>query len=182
MKDSKHINAEGKTFKDFMNGKIDLIKNQKPTAYDFNNHLSTVFTEVRLKQYIEIRSIDTCEWDCHCSGPAFYTGLIYGALDEAFEIIQNWNIYDVLNAYAEAPKKGLNTVINNKKLLEWGKIFLKLSKQGLQKRSFINDNGKDESIFLRNIESILANNETKADIIIKKFLTHKNLDFLYEKI
>ena len=182
LKDSKHINAEGKTFKDFMNGKIDLIKNQKPTTYDFNNHLSTIFTEVRLKQYIEIRSIDTCEWDCHCSGPAFYTGLIYGALDEAFEIIQNWNVYDVLNAYAEAPKKGLNTIINNKKLLEWGKIFLKLSKQGLQKRSFINDNGKDESIFLRNIESILANNETKADIIKKKFLTNKKLEFLYEKI
>ena len=74
------------------------------------------------------------------------------------------------------------TIINNKTLLEWGKIFFKLSKAGLEKRSIKNKNGKDESIFLKSIESILKNNKTKADIAIEKFNKNKSLDFIYEKI
>ena len=181
LKGTKHVNAAGGTFKDFMEGKLDVLKNKKPTIQDFKNHLSTIFTEVRLKQYIEIRSLDTCEWDCHCGGPAFYMGLLYANLDEALEIINKWSIADVLNAYVKAPKDGLNTVINNKTLLEWGKIFLQLSKEGLQKRSIKNKEGSEESIFLRSVENILNNNETKAEISIKRFNEGNGLEFLYDK-
>ena len=72
-------------------------------------------------------------------------------------------------------------VIENKTILEWGKIFLSLSRKGLEKRSIKNDAGKDESIFLRSVENILANEKTKAEITIEKFQKNKNLDFLYEK-
>ena len=81
----------------------------------------------------------------------------------------------------EAPKKGLNTIISGKTILEWGKIFLSLSKKGLEKRSVKNDLGKDESIFLRSVEDILTNNKTKADMTIEKFKKDNNLEFLYEK-
>ena len=135
------------------------------------------FTEVRLKKYIEIRSLDTCEWDCHCGSPAFYVGLLYGNLNEAFDTVNKWKASDVINAYIEAPKKGLNTVLNNKTLLEWSKIFLNLSKKGLKKRSIKNDSGKDESIFLRNVESILTNNKTKAEVTIEKF--QKDLSLIH---
>ena len=178
--DRTHLKPVGKTFKNFMEGKIVELNNQKPTIRDFQNHLSTIFTEVRLKKYIEIRSLDTCEWDCHCGGPAFYTGLLYGALDEALEIINKWNVNDVLNAYIDSPKKGLNTLINNKTILEWGKIFLELSKKGLIKRSMINSEGRDETIFLRSVEEILKLNKTKAEIIIEKIKLNKNMEFLYE--
>jgi len=181
IKDSNYLNATGKTFKDFMEGNLSIVNNMKPTIRDFKNHLATIFTEVRLKQYIEIRSLDTCEWDCHCGGPAFYAGLLYSNLDEAYDIISKWNISEVLNAYINAPKKGLNTLIENKTILEWGKIFLSLSRKGLEKRSIKNDAGKDESIFLRSVESILTNEKTKAEITIEKFKKNKNLDFLYEK-
>jgi len=180
LKNSNYYETEGKTFKDFMDGKL-LKINAKPDITDFKNHLGTIFTEVRLKQYIEVRSLDTCEWDCHCGGPAFYVGLLYGNLDSAYEIISKWEVSDILNAYIDAPKKGLNTIINNKTILEWGKIFLNLSKKGLEKRSLKNDSGKDESIFLRSVESILNNNKTKADITIEKFKNKKDLGFLYEK-
>jgi glutamate--cysteine ligase len=181
VKNSKHFKAEGKTFKNFMEGKLEILNNKKPNINDFKIHLSTIFTEVRLKQFIEIRSLDTCEWNCHCGGPAFFTGLLYESLNEACDIINQWKPSEVLNAYIEAPKKGLNTVINNKTLLEWGKIFLNLAQKGLENRSFKNSSGKDESIFLRSIESILANNKTRADIIIEKFKNNNSLEFLYEK-
>jgi glutamate--cysteine ligase len=108
--------------------------------------------------------------------------LIYGNLDEALEIIKQWNISEVLNAYIEAPKKGLNTIINNKTLLEWGNFFLNLASDGLKKRSIKNSNGIDESIFLRNVEAVLKNNKSKANVTIEKFKKKKNLEFLYEKL
>ena len=181
-KNGNHFRSQGETFKDFMEGKISILKNQKPNIKDFETHLATIFSEIRLKKYIEIRSLDTCEWDCHCGGPAFYTGLIYGNLEESLEIINKWEISEVLNAYVEAPKKGLKSIINNKTLLEWGKIFLNLAKKGLEKRSIKNSNGKDETIFLRNVESVLNNNKSKAITAIEKFKDKKSLKFLYEKI
>jgi|TARA_B100000315_G_scaffold223785_1_gene228879 glutamate--cysteine ligase len=180
LQNSKYINTAGKTFKDFINGNIKEIENKKPTFKDFETHLATIFTEVRLKKYIEIRSLDACEWDCHCAGPAFYTGLLYGNLDEAYEVINKWNKLDVMNAYLEAPKKGLGTMINNKSILEWSKILLNLSKKGLQKRNIKNKSGKDESIFLKNIENTLLDKKTKAEKTIEDFNEKKGIDFFYE--
>ena len=181
LNNSNYLKGEGKTFKDFMEGKLETLNNRKPNIKDFDNHLTTIFTEVRLKRFIEIRSLDTCEWDCHCSGPAFYAGLLYGSLNEAFHIIDKWDVIEVLNAYKDVLEKGLNTIINNKTLLEWGKIFLELAREGLEKRSIKNNTGKDESIFLRNIENILNNNKSRAFVTIEKFKNNNNLEFLYEK-
>ncbi len=162
-KGNQHIFSKNKTFKDFMNGKIQEINNNLPTLNDLEIHLSTIFTEVRLKNYLEVRSLDACEWDCHCAGPAFFTGLVYGKLDEALDVIKNWKIDNVLNAYLEAPKKGLKTEINGKSILYWGKVFLNLSKEGLVSRNYLNSKGNDETVFLKNIENILKNNKTKAE-------------------
>jgi len=175
---NKHISVKNKTFKDFMDGKL---KKNKPSIKDLQNHLSTIFTEVRLKQYLEIRSLDTCEWSCHCSGPAFYLGLLYQNLDASLDIIKNWDVKEVLNAYKESPKKGLSTIIQNKSLLEWGKIFLKLSEEGLQKRSIRNNKGIDETVFLSSIKNTLINNKTKAELAIQNYKNLKSFDFLYGK-
>ena len=75
-KNEKYISGNKYTFKDFMDGKIKEIDNRIPDEIDLSNHLSTIFTENRLKKYIEIRSMDTCGWDCLCAGPAFFVGLI----------------------------------------------------------------------------------------------------------
>ena len=107
--------------------------------------------------------MDACEWDCHCAGPAFLIGLIYGNLESTISIINKWKKEDVLNAYIEAPKKGLNTIINNKKILDWLRIFYDISKNGLEKRKELNKTKRDESIFLNNIKQILDDKKTKAD-------------------
>ena len=167
-KANKVVAAKGKTFNDYMLGNIKEIKKQKPKEKDLEVHLSTIFTELRLKKYIEIRSLDACEWDCHCAGPAFYTGLIYSNLEESLDIIKNWKIDDILNAYLEAPKKGLKTEINKKSIRHWGKVFFKLSKKGLIYRNELNKKKSNETIFLKNIEFILNENQTKAEQIIKK--------------
>ena len=75
-RDGKYISGKNYTFKDYMNGKIPEVENKLPTENELSTHLGTIFTENRLKKYIELRSMDACGWDCLCSGPAFNTGLI----------------------------------------------------------------------------------------------------------
>jgi len=168
-KNNDHKNLNNKTFGDFMKGSLSEVNNHLPTFEDLELHLSTIFTEIRLKKYIEMRSLDACEWDCHCAGPAFYTGLIYGKLDESLDLIKDWKSGDVLKAYLDAPKKGLKTEINGKSILEWGKILLNISNKGLIGRNFKNKTGNDETIFLKNIEQILQQNKTKAEKTLENF-------------
>ena len=162
-----HISPNKKKFKNFMDGKIEEIEDRLPETKDLEIHLSTIFTELRLKNYLEIRSLDACEWDCHCAGPAFFTGLIYGKLEETLDLIKNWKSKDILNAYLEAPKKGLKTQIENKTILEWSKIILNLSKDGLIERNKKNKKGNDESIYLKNIENVIKDEKTKAEITLE---------------
>jgi len=168
-KNKEHKNLNNKTFGDFMKGSLPEVNNYLPTLEDLELHLSTIFTEIRLKKYIEMRSLDACEWDCHCAGPAFYTGLIYGKLDESLDLIKDWKSEDVLKAYLDAPKKGLKTEINGKSILEWGKLLLNISNRGLIDRNFKNKTGNDETIFLKNIEQILQQNKTKAEKTLENF-------------
>ena len=83
-----------------------------------------------------------------------------------------------MEAYLKAPKKGLNTLLHNKKLIEWGKIFLDLSKRGLEKRNEINKSGKNETIYLKHLEEIINNKKTRAEMLIEQFNKTKNLNFL----
>ncbi len=177
-KNEKYYSPNGQTFKDFINGNLSFLKGQKPTLEDFENHLGTIFTEIRLKQVIEFRSLDTCNFGCICNGPSFFTGLIYGSLDETYEIIKNWKKEEVMEAYLNAPKQGLNTLLSNKKLIDWGRIFLELSKKGLEKRNELNKSGKNEIIYLSHIEEIINNKKTRAEMLIEQFNKTKNLNFL----
>jgi len=148
---------------------------------DLATHLSTIFTENRLKKYIELRSMDTCGWDCLCSGPAFNVGMLYGNLDEVYEIISNWDKNKIINAYLEAPMKGFNTQLMGKDLLYWANTFLNLSNKGLENRDILNKNGKNEAVFLNHLKKVIENKITNADHMISKFSKTEDLSELYDK-
>ena len=176
-----YISGKKYIFKDFMDGKIDEIGNRLPTENDLTTHLSTIFTENRLKKYIELRSMDTCGWDCLCSGPAFNIGMLYGNLDEVYEIISNWNKDKIINAYLDAPQKGFNTQLMGKDLLYWASTLLNLSKKGLENRDILNKHGKNETVFLDHLQKVIENKTTNADHMINKFSKNEDLNELYDK-
>ena len=176
-----YISGQKYSFGDFMNKKIDEIENRLPKENDLSNHLSTIFTENRLKKYIEIRSMDTCGWDCLCSGPAFYIGILYGNLDEVYDLISNWENDKIINAYLEAPQKGFNTQLMGKDLLYWASILLELSKKGLENRDILNKSKKNETLFLNHLQQIIDNKKTNADHMINKFSKNEDLNELYDK-
>ena len=179
--DKEYLSGKSYTFLDFMNGKIKEINNKLPTEDDLATHLSTIFTENRLKKYIELRSMDTCGWDCLCSGPAFNTGILYGNLDETFELISKWDKNKIINAYFEAPKKGFNTELMGKDLLYWSSLLLNLSKKGLESRDILNKSGENETKFLNHLKKLIHNKTTNADHMINKFSKDENLTELYDK-
>ena len=180
-KDNRYFSGKNYLFSDFMNGKIKEIKNEIPSEKDLTTHLSTIFTENRLKKYIELRSMDACGWDCLCAGPAFNTGILYGNLDEALDRVSKWDKNKIINAYLEAPKKGFNTQLMGKDLLYWATIFLNLSKKGLESRDIINKSNKNETKFLNHLEKIIDNKITNADHMIDKFSKNEDLKDLYDK-
>ncbi len=177
----QYISGRKYIFKDFMDGKIEEIGNRLPTKYDLTTHLSTIFTENRLKKYIELRSMDTCGWDCLCAGPAFNIGMLYGNLDEAYELVSSWETDKIINAYLDAPQKGFNTQLMGKDLLYWTSALLKISRKGLEKRDIISKKGNNETIFLKHLQNVVDNKTTNADHMINKFSKNGNLEELYDK-
>jgi glutamate--cysteine ligase len=169
------------TFKDFMDGKIDEINNRLPNESDLTTHLSTIFTENRLKKYIELRSMDTCGWDCLCAGPAFNVGMLYGNVDEVYDLISNWDKDKIINAYLEAPKKGFNTQLMGKDLFYWASTLLDLSRKGLNDRDVLNKSGKNETLFLNHLQKVIDNKTTNADHMINKFSSSEDLNELYDE-
>ena len=176
-----YISGHKYNFKDFMKGKISEVNNRLPNENDLSIHLSTIFTENRLKKYIELRSMDTCGWDCLCSGPAFYIGMLYGNIDEVYEVISKWEKDKIINAYLEAPQKGFNTQLMGKDLLYWSSILLKLSRKGLENRDILNKNQKNETLFLNHLQKLVDNKTTNADHMINRFSKNEDLNELYDK-
>ena len=176
-----YISGQKYNFKNFMDGQIEEIKNRLPSESDLSTHLSTIFTENRLKKYIELRSMDTCGWDCLCAGPAFYVGILYGNLEEVYELISKWDKDKIINAYLEAPQKGFNTQLMGKDLLYWATTLLNLSRKGLEKRDIFNKYNKNEILFLNHLQKVIDNKTTNADHMINKFSKNEDLNELYDK-
>ena len=177
----QYFSGQKYKFIDFMNGKIDEINNRLPNEDDLSTHLSTIFTENRLKKYIELRSMDTCGWDCLCAGPAFYIGILYGNLEKVYELISKWEKDKIINAYLESPQKGFNTQLMGKDLLYWASTLLDFSREGLEKRDILNKSGKNETLFLNHLQKVIDNKTTNADHMISKFSNNEDLTELYDK-
>ena len=178
------IDCSGKDFKNFINGRLKEIR-EEANIEDWANHLSTIFTEIRVKQYLEIRSADSCSWSGVCSIPAFWTGILYNQniLDECFEIFKDWKFKEVNEAYVQSAKKGFDAELYNKKMLDHAKFFLNLSKRGLENRDTLNSNNDDESIFLKDLDNFIINKKNLSNKIIddfnKKYLN--NLDLIFDE-
>jgi len=144
---------------------------------DWEDHLTTLFPQARLKQYIEIRSMDACNWDLICSQPAFWIGILYDdeILDKVIEITQDWTELDRQFLHQRVPEEGLKTKFKQRKLIDFAQEFYLLSKKGLNKRNRLSKNGEfDESIHMKELESNLEKGFSPADCLIKKFNTSWN--------
>ena len=164
-RNGQYINCAGASFEKFMLGKLEQLSNEKPTILDWEDHLSTIFTEIRLKQYIEFRGADAGPWKSLCALPALWVGLLYDSesLNEAESLAKSWSFDMYKKAYEEVPIKGLDLIINKRSINDHAKDLIAISKRGLKKRNFLDGTGNDESGYLNQLEEIThtGNNQAK---------------------
>ena len=164
-RNGQYINCAGASFEKFMLGQLEQLPNEKPTILDWEDHLSTIFTEIRLKQYIEFRGADAGPWKSLCALPALWVGLLYDSesLNEAESLAKSWSFDMYKKAYEEVPIKGLDLIINKRSINDYAKDLIAISKRGLKKRKFLDGTGNDESGYLNQLEEIThtGNNQAK---------------------
>ena len=165
-RDGRYLDLAGKSFVDFMNGRLEELPGEAPTITDWGDHLTTLFPEVRLKRYIEVRGADGGAWREICGLPAFWAGLIYddGALDAAADLVKDWTIEEMARLRAEVPRQGLQTPFRGGTVLDLACRTLELAAEGLKRRAVVDLDGLDERKHLASLYTIVERGVSPARV------------------
>ena len=171
-RDGKYIDAAGHSFRDFLKGELSVLPGEKPTASDWEDHMSTAFPEVRLKSFLEMRGADGGPWSRICALPAFWVGLLYdqGALDAAWDEVKHWTMEEREALRAAVPKMGLDAPIGGGgKLRDIAGRIVEIASAGLTARNRLNSGGDNESGFIDPLREVVASGKTPAEILLDKY-------------
>jgi glutamate--cysteine ligase len=172
-RDGKYIDVSGRSFRKFMAGKLDELPGERPTMKDWEDHLTTIFPEVRLKTYLEMRGADAGPSGRLCALPAFWTGIYYcdAALEAAWSLVKAWTAEDRESLRRAVPALGLRAPIRGCTAREIAQAALAISRQGLKERARHNSVGDDETIFLTELDDIAATGVTAAERLLERWRT-----------
>jgi len=161
----------GASFHDLLAGKLNALPGERATLSDWANHLSTIFPEVRLKKYLEMRGADVGSSDRIVALSALMVGLYYDktALDGAREMSKGWNAATRLRLREEAPRLGLHTPIEGRTLRDVARDALRLAHEGLQRRARTNAAREDETKYLAPLERIVREGRSPAETWLGRY-------------
>ncbi len=168
---SRYIDVSGRSFRDLLAGKLAECPGERATVSDWANHLSTIFPEVRLKRYLEMRGADTGRWARLPSLTAFWVGLLYddACLDAAWDIVKGWTAEDRQRLRDDVPRLGFRATIRGRDLLTITRETLALVRAGLARRRKFDPYGADETRYLKPLEELADLGETPAEELLRKF-------------
>ena len=167
-RDGRYVDAAGQSFREFMAGRLPALPGEVPTMDDWANHLTTLFPEVRLKRYIEMRGADGGPFRRLCALPAFWVGLLYddAALEAAWELVRDWTEKERADLRAEVCRTGLKTPFRNRTVGDVARDALDISRSGLKARALRDRNGDDESVFLDTLFGMVETGRTQAEELL----------------
>tara|TARA_R110002096_G_scaffold76069_13_gene179772 strand:+ start:4865 stop:6292 length:1428 start_codon:yes stop_codon:yes gene_type:complete len=170
-RDGKYIDVAGQSFRDFLRGELPGYPGHKPTIQDWEDHMSTLFPEVRLKKFLEMRGADGGTGNRICALPALWTGLLYDqtSLDAAWDMVKNWTAEEHAYLRDNVPAQALHTPFRGGTVLDLAQQMVALSSDGLKRRAQINSTGEDERIFLNPLLTILDRGQTVAEEMLEKY-------------
>src|SRR5689334_19528168 len=160
-----YIDVAGSSFRDLFAGKHPAAPGERATQSDWANHVSTIFPEVRLKRYLEMRGSDGGPWNRLAALPAFWVGLLYddAALDACWDIVKGWTAQERQALRDAVPTQGLAATIRNRTILELANETLALARQGLTRRARRDPGGQDETRYLEPLEDLMSRGTTPAE-------------------
>jgi glutamate--cysteine ligase len=166
-----YIDVSGQSFRSLMAGRLHNLADERATMSDWANHISTIFPEVRLKRYLEMRGADGGPWNRLPALPAFWVGLLYddAALDEAWQIVKHWSAEERQQLRDDVPRLGFKAAIGKRYLFEIAKECLALAHAGLRRRARTDRDGRDETRYLEPLDLILEAGRSPAEEMLDKF-------------
>src|SRR5262245_30585537 len=167
----RYIDVAGQSFRDLMQGRLPGLPGERATISDWANHVSTIFPEVRLKRYLEMRGADGGPWRRLPALPAYWAGILYDdeALDAAWELVKSWTAAERQQLRDDVPKRGFAAVIAGQDVLQLARITLALAEKGLVRRRRLDTTGHDESRYLQPLQDFAARGITPAEELLQKF-------------
>jgi glutamate--cysteine ligase len=166
-----YIDVAGKSFRDLMAGKLDGLPGERATISDWANHLSSIFPEVRLKRYLEMRGADSNPWRLLPALPAYWVGLLYDddSLDAAWDLVKNWTAPERQKLRDDVPRLGFKARIRATPGLERAGATLVIARKGLARRERLDSVGADETRYLEPLEKFVERGITPAEELLEKF-------------
>lgn len=170
-REGRYLDTAGRSFRDFLKGKLPELPGARPTMSDWQDHLTTLFPEVRLKTYLEMRGADAGPWSRLCALPALWVGLLYDAraLDEAAQLVAQWSAADREALRRSVPALGLQAPICGRSAQDVAKDVLAIAKRGLAARGMRSAAGVDETHFLSELEEIADTGITPAQRLLEQY-------------
>jgi glutamate--cysteine ligase len=171
IRDGQYVNTAGESFRAFLRGELPQLPGEKPTIKDWEDHLSTIFPEVRLKQFLEMRGADMGDEKSVVALSAFWTGLLYDSvsLEAAYELIQGWTDEQRENMRRDVPKLGLDTPFDRSNVFDIAAQAVGIAEAGLVRRARLNAAGQDETIHLAPLEETIRLAKSPAERWIDKY-------------
>jgi len=172
----KYIDVAGKSFRDLLAGTLDALPGERATISDWANHISTIFPEVRLKRYLEMRGADSGPWRRLPAFAAFWAGLLYDddSLDAAWDLVKDWTAEERQKLRDEVPVRGFKATIRNTNIFTLAQQTLGLARRGLERRARLDRNGRDETRYLRPLEESIARGITPGEELLEKYFNDWN--------
>lgn len=170
-RDGKYIDVAGASFRDFMNGRLAALPGVVATVGDFADHFTTVFTDVRLKRFLEMRGADAGRADMMLAQSALWVGLLYddAALTAAEALLRGSGWEDAVTLRAAVPRQGMSATWHARGLRDLARDVLAIARDGLRSRSYRNADGADETIFLDPLDVIAAGGPTQAEAWLARY-------------
>ncbi len=171
-KGTNFLDAKGAMFQDFMDGNLGILPGQRANIGDWQNHLNTIWPEVRVRRFLEMRGTDVGPQEMIKALPAFWVGLLYDkqSLDAAYEMVKDWDNQDRDFLRSMTPGHGMQTPFMGTTVQEIAKNALALSEEGLKRRAVLNAQGQDETVYLEPLKEIVSSGRNWAQRLEEKFL------------
>jgi glutamate--cysteine ligase len=178
-RDGKYIDVAGKSFRDFLEHRIPEVKDIEPQMSDWADHLTTIFPEARLKQFLEMRGADGGSWRRICGMPALWVGLFYDqtSLDAAWDMVKDWTAEERQAMRDAVPHLAFKTPFRKTTVWELAHRMIEISAAGLARRASEDGGGMTEEGFLHPLRELVTRGYTRAEELLQLYRTDWGGDF-----
>ncbi|MEO5332660.1 MAG: glutamate--cysteine ligase [Magnetococcus sp. YQC-5] len=171
-RDGRYQDAGGVPFREFLAGRHPALPGVYATLADWEQHLSTLFPDVRLKRYLETRGADAGNSATLCALPAFWKGILYheDSLNACWELVKDWTLEERAQIHAIVPRLALRTPIpGGRNLRHLALDVLPCAVDGLTAHRCLNTKGCDETVYLKPLVKIAETGITPAERMLAAY-------------